>query len=128
LFCSVESVLLAVGITAFICFSLTVFSFQTKFDMTAKNGILFVCLMVFSLFGLLMIFLPRGRTMMLIYACLGALLFSAYLVYDTQLMMGGNHKYSISPEEYIFAALNIYLDIVHIFTYILSIVGSRGQD
>ncbi len=26
-----------------------------------------------------------------------------------QLMMGGSHKYSISPEEYIFAALNIYL-------------------
>lgn len=61
----------------------------------------------------------------LVYACLGALLFSAYLVYDTQLMMGGKHKYSISPEEYVFAALNLYLDIVQIFLYILQIIGSR---
>ena len=26
-------------------------------------------------------------------------------------MMGGKHKYSISPEEYIFVALNLYLDM-----------------
>ena len=35
------------------------------------------------------------------------------------MMIGGNHKYSISPEEYIFAALAIYLDIINIFMYIL---------
>jgi protein lifeguard len=59
----------------------------------------------------------------MIYASLGALLFSCYLVFDTQLMMGGKHKYSISPEEYIFAALNLYLDIINIFLYILALVG-----
>ena len=33
-----------------------------------------------------------------------------------------------SPEEYIFAALNIYLDVVNLFMYILMIVGfSRGD-
>ena len=59
----------------------------------------------------------------MIYASLGALLFSCYLVFDTQMMMGGKHKYSISPEEYIFAALNLYLDIINIFLYILALVG-----
>lgn len=58
------------------------------------------------------------------YASIGALVFSLYLVYDTQLMMGGKHKYSISPEEYIFAALNLYLDIINIFLYILTIIGA----
>lgn len=61
--------------------------------------------------------------MTLVYASIGALLFSFYLVYDTQLMLGGKHKYSISPEEYIFAALNLYLDIINIFLYILTIIG-----
>ena len=42
---------------------------------------------------------------------------------DTQLMMGGNKKYSISPEEYIFAALNLYIDIIMLFLYILEIIG-----
>ena len=40
--------------------------------------------------------------MNLLYASLGALVFSLYLVFDTQLMLGGSHKYSISPEEYIY--------------------------
>merc|ERR1712066_78925 len=58
----------------------------------------------------------------------GALIFSLYIISDTQLMMGGKHKYSLSPEEYIFAALNIYLDVVNLFMYILMIVGfSRGD-
>lgn len=60
----------------------------------------------------------------LVYACLGALLFSVYLVYDTQMMMGGKHKYSIHPEEYIFAALNLYVDIINIFIMILGIIGT----
>ena len=43
------------------------------------------------------------------------------------MMMGGNHKYSISPEEYIFAAIAIYLDIINIFLYILRIVGAAKK-
>ena len=39
-------------------------------------------------------------------------------------MLGGKHKYSLSPEEYIFAALNLYLDIINIFMYLLGIIGS----
>lgn len=66
----------------------------------------------------------RNNILSLVYASLGALLFSFYLVYDTQLMMGGKHKYSLSPEEYIFAALNLYLDIINIFLYILTIIGA----
>lgn len=66
----------------------------------------------------------KGKVITLVYASLGALIFSIYLVYDTQLMMGGKHKYSISPEEYIFAALNLYLDIINIFLFILTIIGA----
>lgn len=43
-------------------------------------------------------------------------------------MMGGNHKFSISPEEYIFAALNLYMDIVNIFIYILTIISAARDD
>ena len=95
---------------------------QTKWDFTACGGILFVCAIILLIFGIVAICIP-GRTVHLIYASLGALLFSVYLVFDTQLMLGGKHKYSISPEEYIFAALNLYLDIINIFLYILAIVG-----
>lgn len=51
-----------------------------------------------------------------------------YLVFDTQMMLGGNHKYSVSPEEYIFAALSLYVDIVNLFLMILQIVGYANKD
>ena len=33
-------------------------------------------------------------------------------------------QYSLSPEEYVFAALNLYLDIINLFMYILQIIGN----
>ncbi|KAJ8941281.1 hypothetical protein NQ318_016946 [Aromia moschata] len=118
-----DEVLMAVGITAAVCFGLTLFAFQTKWDFTMMGGILFVAVLILLIFGIVAIFV-HNRIVQLVYASLGALIFSIYLVYDTQLMMGGKHKYSISPEEYIFAALNLYVDIINIFMYILAIIGS----
>ncbi|ELW56950.1 Farnesyl pyrophosphate synthase [Tupaia chinensis] len=47
-----------------------------------------------------------------------------YLVMDVQLMVGGRHHHSdLDPEEYIFAALNIYLDIINLFLFILQLIG-----
>ncbi|XP_050671554.1 protein lifeguard 1-like isoform X2 [Leptidea sinapis] len=119
-----DAVLMAVGITAAICLTLTLFAMQSKWDFTAMGGILLCCTVVLLLFGIIAMFIPKNNVVTLVYASLGALLFSVYLVYDTQLMMGGKHKYSISPEEYVFAALNLYLDIINIFMYILTIIGA----
>lgn len=118
-----QEVLLAVGITAAVCLGLTLFAFQTKYDFTMCGGILLVAVIVLLIFGFVAIFI-KTKMITLIYASLGALIFSIYLIYDTQLMMGGEHKYSISPEEYVFAALNLYLDIINIFLYILTIIGA----
>nr|CAI5839934.1 unnamed protein product [Callosobruchus analis] len=117
-----DAVAMAVGITAAVTLGLTLFAFQTKWDFTVMGGVLFVAALILFLFGIIAIFI-RSNIVNLIYASLGALIFSVYLVYDTQLMMGGKHKYSISPEEYIFAAINIYIDIVNIFMFVLQIIG-----
>merc|ERR1719376_161980 len=122
-----EAVLIAAGITTAIVFVLTIFAFQTKWDFTMLRGILVCVLFVFILFGIIMIFVPQSKYMQMVYGGLGALIFSVYLVYDTQMMMGGNHKFSISPEEYIFAALALYLDIINIFMYVLKFVGAARR-
>lgn len=49
-----------------------------------------------------------------------------FLAVDTQLLLG-NKKLALSPEEYIFAALNLYTDIINIFLYILAIVGRSRE-
>lgn len=53
-------------------------------------------------------------------------LFSQFLAFDTQMLMG-NRRYSLSPEEYIFGALNIYLDIIYIFSFFLQFFGSSQE-
>lgn len=60
------------------------------------------------------------------YATLGAILFTMFLAFDTQLLMG-NKRYTLSPEEYVFATLNIYLDIVYIFSFFLQIFGTKQE-
>lgn len=122
-----EQVLLALGLTTLICFALTIFALQTKVDFTVMGGFLMVAAIVLLVVSIVAIFFP-GKLMTLIIASAGAIIFSLYLIYDTQLMMGGDHKYSISPEEYIFAALNIYVDIINIFMYILAIIGASSDD
>lgn len=119
-----ETVMMAVGVTAVICLGLTLFALQSKYDFTTCGGILLICLLLLLIVGLVSIFLPDKR-LKIIYSAFGALLFAFYLIYDTQLMLGGEHKYSISPEDYIFAAINIYLDIINLFLYILRILGSK---
>ncbi|KAG7475734.1 hypothetical protein JOB18_036468 [Solea senegalensis] len=116
-----DSVIMAVGITAVVCFTVVVFSLQTKYDFTSCYGVLFVCLTVMFFFGILCIFL-RDRILHIVYAGLGALLFTCFLAVDTQMLLG-NKELSLSPEEYVFAALSLYTDIVYIFLYILSIIG-----
>ena len=69
-------VLTAVLITAAICIALTIFAFQTKIDFTVYNGLLFVLLLILMLFGIIAMFW-RDSIVQLIYASLGALLFSA---------------------------------------------------
>lgn len=46
-----------------------------------------------------------------------------FLAYHTQLLIG-NRKYSISEDEYVFAALSLYADIVQIFIFLLQIIGA----
>ncbi|XP_068611981.1 glutamate receptor, ionotropic, N-methyl D-aspartate-associated protein 1b (glutamate binding) [Brachionichthys hirsutus] len=120
-----ESVVMAVGITAVVCFSVVLFSLQTKYDFTSCYGVLFVCLIVLILFGFLCIFI-HDRILHIVYAGLGAMLFTCFLAVDTQLLLG-NKEMALSPEEYVFAALNLYTDIINIFLYILAIIGrARG--
>ncbi|XP_051878609.1 protein lifeguard 2a [Pristis pectinata] len=122
-----KTVLLCIGITALVCFTVTIFSFQTKFDFTSCHGLLFGMTMALLMTGLIMAFtVPFGYLPWLqtIYAGLGAVAFTLFLAYDTQLLVG-NKRYSLSPEEHIFAALCLYVDIVFIFMFFLQLFGSR---
>ncbi|XP_008515574.1 protein lifeguard 1-like [Equus przewalskii] len=122
-FYNAEEVLWATAATALLTLSLTLFALQTKWDFTLLNGVLFVLLFVLLIFGIFLIFI-RSYWAQLLYAGLGTVVFSLYMVMDVQLMVGGQHHHSdLDPEEYVFAALNIYLDIINLLLFILELIG-----
>ena len=64
----------------------------------------------------------------IVYSSGGALIFSFYIVYDTQLIVGGEHKkIMFHTDDYVLAAISLYLDVVNLFLYILELLnGGRN--
>lgn len=128
---TIPSVLLAAGITAGIFFSLTAYACTTKSDFTGMGPYLLCALfglIMFSFMSMFLSFFFPGlySWARLIQAGLGAILFSFYIVYDTQMIVGGTHsKYQYSVDDYAFGALSLYLDIINLFMYILALFGER---
>lgn len=125
-FHDVDAVLLAFLVTCAAVAGLTIFAMNTKVDATkwgSMLGVLTIVLLVLVLAGLFFPFRQgQNKILYLAISGLAALLFSAYLIYDIQAIMGGRRA-AYSPDDYVAAAMSIYLDIVQLFIAILSIIG-----
>jgi len=127
---SLDSVILCLVITTVCCTGIIIFSMQTKYDLTSMLGFVFIASMVLMVFGLIAIIGSiafKVRFLYLVYAALAALLFMVYLAIDIQMIMGGR-KYEISPEDHIFAAIQLFMDIVSIFWMLLALFGGNNRD
>ena len=122
-FYNAKIVLEAVLLTAGIFVALTVFACQTKYDFTSWMPYLFGGLWALILFGFMAMFFPYNSTAELIYGALAALIFSGYILVDTQLIMRRYHV-----EEEIAAAISLYLDVINLFLAILRILNSQQNN
>lgn len=118
-----EIVLTAAALTALVTISLTVYAFTTKTDFTFIGGFLFVITTIMLFWGIFILIF--GFFLYTLYCVLGVILYSLYLIFDTQLILGKfGLEYSI--DDYILAALSIYIDIIQLFLFILQLLrGSR---
>ncbi|XP_047456664.1 protein lifeguard 3-like [Mugil cephalus] len=124
-----KAVLLAMGITALVCIAVTVFCFQTKVDFTSCGGLLCIAgvlLMIIGIVTAVVLSFQYVPWLHMLYAAIGAVVYTLFLVYNTQLLIG-NRELAISPEEYIYGALSLYVDIVHIFLFILQVSGAATE-
>jgi FtsH-binding integral membrane protein len=116
-------VLQAVLLTGGIFIALTLFACQTKYDFTSWMPYLFGGLWALILFGFMAAFFPYNSTAELAYSGIAALIFSGYILVDTQLIMRHYHV-----EEEIAAAISLYLDIINLFLAILRILNSQQNN
>ena len=104
-FISSLSLSISLSLSLFLSLSLSFFSLSFAFSLSPSS---------------LKLLVPFGSQMELTVSVMGAALFSAFLVVDTQLIMR-----KLSTDEYILGAINLYLDILNLFLYILRILNSR---
>jgi len=121
------SVLMCALLTLSLTITLTIYACTTKTDFTGCGALLWVLgwgLFCMSAFTALWYWGKVPYYATACYAVAGILIYGFYLIYDTQLIMGGG-KYALTLDDYVLAALVIYIDIVVLFIRILSILGQR---
>ena len=116
----INNLILSGTSSSLIVSSLSLYAYQTKINYTQYGNYLLILLMMFLLFGFFQIFLENTY----IYSLLGLGVFSSYLVYDTQLILG-RQQIKYRPGDYLLATINIYLDIINLFIFILDLINGR---
>ncbi|GLC38303.1 hypothetical protein PLESTB_001750500 [Pleodorina starrii] len=122
-----DAVVLAFGLTAGITAAMAIWALTTKHDITTSGAALYSCLLGLVFAGLVGFFV-RTTAFNIAVSGVGAVLFSIYIAYDVQCLLGGDHKYAVSPDEYVMGAIAIYLDIINLFMHILRLLSSSDRN
>ncbi|MEK7403002.1 MAG: Bax inhibitor-1 family protein [Gemmatimonadota bacterium] len=110
------------GILTFTTFgALTVYAAVSRRDFSAWGGFFFVGVIVLIVTGLLNIFF-QNETAALWIAGGTVLVFGGLLVFDTWRILRTD---TYGPDDYVLAAVSIYLDLLNIFLAVLRLLGGR---
>ncbi|KAL0551106.1 hypothetical protein IC582_010188 [Cucumis melo] len=115
-----EIILEAAALTSGVVVGLTLYTFwavKRGHDFNFLGPFLFASLLVLFMFGLIQIFFPLGKLSVMIFSGLSALIFCGYIVYDTD-----NLIKRFTYDDYIWAAVSLYLDIVNLFLALLHLL------
>ncbi|GLT77077.1 hypothetical protein SLA2020_486950 [Shorea laevis] len=118
-FTSGKVILESVILTAVVVVSLTLYTFwaaRRGHDFNFLGPFLFGAVIVLMVFAFIQILFPLGKLSVMIYGCLASIIFCGYIIYDTDNLI---KRYSY--DEYIWAAVSLYLDIINLFLSLLTI-------
>ncbi|CAN6439637.1 unnamed protein product [Victoria cruziana] len=109
----------AASVTAALVVSLTLYTFWAAsrgHDFQFLGPFLFCSLVTLICFGIIRIFFPLGKIINMTYGILGTIIFSGYIIYDTDDLI---KRYGY--DDYIWATVNLYLDMVNMFLCLLRV-------
>ena len=100
---------------------ISMFALTTKRDFSGMGKMLFIALIILVVGSISNIFI-QAPLLQLGIAMVGAVLFSAFILYDTQQIIKGGFS---TPVE---AAIALYLDFFNLFISLLQILGIMNND
>ncbi|CAN1728886.1 Protein LIFEGUARD 4 [Linum perenne] len=124
-FTSGKIILESAILTTVVVVALTLYTFwaaKKGYDFNFLGPFLFAALLVLMVFSFIQILFPLGKVSVMIYGCFASIIFCGYIVYDTDNLI---KRYSY--DEYIWAAVSLYLDIINLFITILTILDAADN-
>lgn len=122
-------VLMAFGAAALYFGVMAAYGYLTKRDLTSWRTPLMVGLIVLLAVSVIGMFFMSGSS--ILFSVLGIVIFSCYTAYDTQKIKALYFAYAgneaMAKKASIYAALQLYLDFINLFLYLLRIFG-RSRD
>ena len=127
----VQILLSVFALTALYFGALAAYGWLTRRDLSGLGTILGFSVLFLLVFWVLSMFLPLGAFERII-CFIGLAVFMGCTAYDTQrikhLHAEYGEDYEMSKKASIFAALQLYLDFINIFLYILRLLGRRSSN
>lgn len=126
-----QSLLLALGVAVLVFVSMSIYACYTKIDYTGYAPYFHAAFMTFFIFGIVLMIMGicgiHISWVRIIFDCVGVLLFTGLILLDTQRILGewGGHQYQFSVDDWMFAALALYIDFTHVFMHLLRLMGVR---
>jgi FtsH-binding integral membrane protein len=114
------SVLYAFIATCVVFVLLSLWTLQSKYDFSWMGTGLSIGLVLLIMWGLVNAIF--GFQIRFLYGLFGALLFCGFIIYDTKQIQT---KYGL--DEYVVAAIELYLDFINLFVHILAMMGGDGN-
>lgn len=124
-FTSGKVILEAAILTTVVVVSLTLYTFWASrrgHDFNFLGPFLFAAVLVLLVFGLIQILFPLGKISVMIYGGLGAIIFSGYIIYDTD-----NLIKRFTYDQYVWAAVSLYLDVINLFLSLLTLLRAADS-
>lgn len=124
----IQTIFIAFAICAGFFFALTMFGLTTKANMLKAGPVLMIGLIVLIIAEVIIMFVSPGNTALMAISAIGLVLFAGLTIYDAQFTRQVFAQYaSYGPDMIkkvsILCALNLYLDFINMFMYILQLVG-----
>lgn len=118
----------SIFITTGTSLGLTTYSLVTEIDFTKYIEYYFVFFLTLILMSIVSIFI-NSSILNICLAGSGSLLFSFFILSDIQMIVAQKHiRYKFNLNDSIFAAMNLYLDVINLFLYLIDcmIIGTQG--
>lgn len=119
-------IMIAGILTAAMTAGLSLYALKTEIDYSEMSSFLW-SLVLTLIFSVIMVLLLPSKLMQIVIGLLGACILSVYIIFDTQIIIGGRYA-ALSIDDYIFAAMMLYLDVMRLFLEILRLLGKSKRN